>query len=388
MQNTRIAILAHPCRTGGGLVGTQNFLRSLKNVAKDEIFLIVFSAGDGYELIELPPQSEVFVYQGSHTFFDRLRFEIFTLPKIVAKFRPDVIIGMGNTGLINPQVPQTIFIRQAKVFYEKKYHPHETFRNRLRLIFLKWQIAKSLPKTNIVFCQTPVVAKRFSKKFDYPVEQTRILKFPAPSELQISENHEKLVVTEGRLDSFRVLMLTNYGDHRNPHILIPLCRRFGTKLIKNKTKFITTIETDDHPKAKRFLKDIKKYNLTGIIDNVGRLSRKEVSEYYGKCHLLWLPTMLETLGVPYLEAMKAGVAIMAPDLDFAHYVCGDTAVYYNPLDIEDMFNKLMFIRDNETVRRNLIEKGRKELTNENKFSKNWDSLAAYVLCELKSLVKC
>jgi glycosyltransferase involved in cell wall biosynthesis len=387
MKKVRIAIIAHSCRSGGGLVVTRNFLESLKNVVQNEKFLIIFPAGYSYEQIKLPLSSEVFVYRGSHSFWARVKFEFFVLPRIVDRFRPSVILGFGNTALVNPHVPQALFVHQAKVFYGEKYYQYETLRNRLRLCFLRWQIAKSLPKTDIVFCQTSIVSKRFSEKFDYPLEQTRVLKFPVPSELETSEIPGKTVPAKNSFDGFRVFVLTNYSAHRNPHILVPLCRRFSAKLCESKIEFITTVESDDHPKAKKFLNDIEEYSLSGFIHNVGRLSRKQVVAYYHNCQLLWLPTMLETLGIPYLEAMKTGIAIFAPDLDFARYVCGSAAIYYNPWDIDDIFRKLMLVRENERLRMDLIAEGAKELLDESKFSKSWDSLAADVLRELKSLVK-
>ena len=58
----KIAIIAHACRGGGGLFQTANLLKALKNVTEDEQFMIVCPAGCGYEEIELPANSKLFVY--------------------------------------------------------------------------------------------------------------------------------------------------------------------------------------------------------------------------------------------------------------------------------------------------------------------------------------
>ena len=67
----KIAIIAHACRGGGGLFQTANLLKALKNVAQDEQFLLVCSAGYGFEEIRLPDNSELFVYKGKHNPLER-----------------------------------------------------------------------------------------------------------------------------------------------------------------------------------------------------------------------------------------------------------------------------------------------------------------------------
>jgi len=47
---------------------------------------------------------------------------------------------------------------------------------------------------------------------------------------------------------------------------------------------------------------------------------------------LLMPSLIETVGLPYLEAMHFGRPIPTSDLDFAHDVCGDAASYFDPWD--------------------------------------------------------
>ncbi len=381
----KIAIIAHSCRVGGGLIGTKNLLKALKNVVKDEQFMVICSAGCGYEEIELPANSELFIYKDSHSLLKRYWFETIELPKIVKKYAPDVIFGPGNIGLTNPGVPQALFVRQAYLFYDKRHYPDIPLRALLRIKALKHQIKKSLPKTNLVFCQTPIVKQRFAEKMHYRMENIKIIPLPPPEEIFLKADLSKPAIFQELPDTFYVLILTRYLTHRNPSILIPLCKRFGKQIRNKGIKFITTVEPKDHPKAQRFLNDIVADNLKDIIINVGMLSRNDVSRYLSHSHLLWLPTLLETLCLPYLEAMKCGTAIMAPDLDFARYVCGDAAIFYNPWDIDSIFKTLMFIRENDSLRQTLIEKGSESLNDRQKFAGSWEETANNILYELRAL---
>jgi glycosyltransferase involved in cell wall biosynthesis len=175
--------------------------------------------------------------------------------------------------------------------------------------------------------------------------------------------------------------------HRNPSILIPICKKYEGKIRSKHIKFITTVEPEDDNHSVRFLNEISRHRFDDIIINVGRLSREDVVRYFTYCHALWPPTTLETLCLPYLESMAMGVPILAPDLDFARYVCGEAALFYNPWDIKSIFEKIMLIKDNASLRQELIKKGEVELGNRDKFSRDWEETASEVLGELRLLVR-
>ncbi len=181
MKKFKIAIIAHNCRVGGSLSGTLNLLRVLKNVAQDEEFLVICSAGYGYEEIELPANSKMFLYEGRHSIVERYWFELVKLPRVIQHYGPDVIFGAGNIGLINPCAPQALLIHMAYLLYDKKYYPDIHVRSRLRVISLKLQIKKALPATQLIFSQTPVVKRRFAKNFCYPENHINILRWPPPA---------------------------------------------------------------------------------------------------------------------------------------------------------------------------------------------------------------
>jgi glycosyltransferase involved in cell wall biosynthesis len=389
MKKKKIAVIAHGCRSGGGLVGTLSLLRAFKDVAENEEVLLICSAGYGYEQIELPSGSQRYVYQGSQSPMPRQWFERITLPRIIDAYNPDVIFGPGNIGLTKPRAPQAIFIRIPYLLYErKKHYPNVTGMERVRFVALKDQVKTSLSNgTNLVFVQTPVVQERFSKEFNYPQEKIKVFRLTAPPDIQVPADNIEPPIFKKADNIFYVLLMTRYLSHRNPDILISLCQRYGRDIRQNGIKFITTITPGEHRFASRFLKNISRNNFEDIIVNAGRLSRPEVAQYLAKSRLLWLPTMMETLCLPFLEAMKTGTTIMAPDLDFARYVCGDAAIYYDPWDIDSMFNCLLKVRNNEQLRQQYIEKGRKELLDASKFAANWQDTAKFCLESLKEIAK-
>ncbi|MCK4629271.1 MAG: glycosyltransferase [Sedimentisphaerales bacterium] len=387
MKKKRIAIIAHNCRTGGGLFGTLNLLEAFKNITEGERVLLVCSEGYGFEDIELPANSDVHVYKGSHRPIPRYIFESYTLPKIVNAYDPDVVFGPANIGLSKPKVPQAIFIRMPYILYDRKYYPDIDWRLQFRVMALRHQIKKSLPKTDLIFSQTPIVMKRFSENFSYPEEQINVLPLPTPAEIRPIEDCETPGFIDKSSDNFYFLVLTRYMIHRNPGVLLPLCEHYGEELRSKGIKFITAIEPEDHPHARGFLEEVSSNHLEDIIINIGHLCREEVLRYYFHSDVLWLPTMMETLCLPYLEAMTMEVPIMAPDLDFARYVCGGAALFYDPWDVKSIFDKIILLKDDSSLRQELVDKGKVELGDRTKFAENWEESAANIIKALNLLEK-
>jgi glycosyltransferase involved in cell wall biosynthesis len=198
---------------------------------------------------------------------------------------------------------------------------------------------------------------------------------------------ETPLVFKKESSDFFVLLMTCYMPHKNPGVLIPLCNRYGSQIRQKQIKFITTVEPDDHPHAKKFLKEISKPHLKDIITNVGCLSRQNVISYMRNSDIFWLPTLLECLSTTHLEAMALGIPILAPDLDFARYICDDAAVYYDPWNLDSIFKKIMFMRENPQVGHELAKKARLQLQNREKFPASWEEVAAITLQELRKLAK-
>lgn len=381
----KIAIIAHACRVRGGLFQTANLLKALKNVAQNERFLLICSAGCGLEKIGFPDHTEIYIYRGRHGPIERYWFELVTLPKIVDSYSPDVVYSPGNIGLTKSRVPQVLFVRNAYLF-DNERSPDMYLSFRLRVAALRAQMRRSLRGgTELIFCQTPVVKRRFSNAYHYPQERIVVLGFPPPDEIKPVADSEVPAIFDKSSHNFYVLLLTPYMPHRNPGVLIPLCKRYAAQIREKQIKFITTVRAQDHPRAGAFLKEVCRHHLEDVIINVGSLSREDVARHLCCSHLLWLPTLLECLPTPYLEAMSVGVPILAPDLDFATYVCGEAGIYYDSSNLDDIFEKIVLLCEDEQLRRQLTEKGKLQLQDGTKFPRNWDEVAATTLQELRKL---
>lgn len=73
---------------------------------------------------------------------------------------------------------------------------------------------------------------------------------------------------------------------------------------------------------------------------------------------LVFPSLYEGFGLPPLEAMAAGCPPVVSNAGSLPEVCGDAALYCDPLDVDDIARQLMRIVSDESLRCSLIQRGR------------------------------
>lgn len=91
---------------------------------------------------------------------------------------------------------------------------------------------------------------------------------------------------------------------------------------------------------------------------------------YTKAKAYIFPSLMEGFGLPGLEAMGYGTPVISSNATCLPEIYGDAALYFDPLNIDNMVDKIERVISNETLRDNLIEKGYEQI---NKYS--WKKMA-------------
>ena len=73
------------------------------------------------------------------------------------------------------------------------------------------------------------------------------------------------------------------------------------------------------------------------------------------------PSLYEGFGIPLIEAMQQACPVVAADIPAFHEVCGEAALFFDPLDIRDMQDKMNRIMQDDALRRQLANKGTEQL---------------------------
>lgn len=89
--------------------------------------------------------------------------------------------------------------------------------------------------------------------------------------------------------------------------------------------------------------DLKPVDETWI-ECTGRLEAEAVIDAYRQSDALVFLSKSESFGFPLIEAMWVGLPIVCPDLPYAHTLCGDQAIYFDPGDLESLKAALVVLR--------------------------------------------
>ncbi len=378
----KIVLLAHALRGGGGLVGGHNFISALAQAKPEHQYLITVPAECGYEDIKLPAKSKFCVFRET-SILSRFKMEFKTIPQLVSDFKADAVMGLGNHGLKNITCPQAIWVRNAYLAYPAKHFQRASFMTRLYIGMQRYHFKRTLKNTNLLFCQTPVMLNRICDYYDYDKKNAEIL----PNAFSNFIDHDKSselpeIFMDRTDDDFYCMVLSQYYVHKNPQIILDTLKNCNPDQIKN-LKFITTVEKNDDRRAEKFLGDIYKYNLQNNILNVGHIRHESLAAYYNNIDLLIMPTLIESFSVTYLEAMHFNVPILTTDLDFAHYLCGKAAEFYDPWQEDGFIEKILQLKYASCRRSQLIEAGREQLK---QFTYSWNDMVIKAVEGLETLV--
>lgn len=178
---------------------------------------------------------------------------------------------------------------------------------------------------------TAEAAKRASVIFvpAQTVKQTILQYYP-------KTNPDKIIVTYEGVDPLwfreakssqpvgdKILFYTgSLYPHKNLSLVVEALRElpeYKLCISSSRTVFV------DH-----FLAQVKAMQMEKRVEYLGRLSDEELREWYGKSVALVQPSISEGFGLTGVEAMAAGLPVLASDIPIFKEVYQDACVYFDP----------------------------------------------------------
>ncbi|WP_280166225.1 glycosyltransferase [Priestia aryabhattai] len=375
--------------SSGGMVSAKNLVKSLTVLDEKNSYLLLFPEGSGYEEISLPSNFEIMLFRRKK-FNDiyRLYLDNSFFPRIAKKWKADVFFTLCNLGPIKLDIPHLVMVRKPYFVYDESYlYNNWSLTGKLNLKFQKKIMNRVLKNSTAVTVQTDVMKTRIMESFNLSNDKVSIIPNALMEENLVINNN----ITEFPYDYLKqeskvnLLALAQYYPHKNLEIIIEVAEELLSRKIKN-FKFILTVDESHHSNVKFLLEEIKKRDLQNYITNVGVVKPNDLQNLYKVSDYLFMPTVLETFGNPYVEAMYNKIPIFTSDLDFARYMCRDAAIYFNPFNPREIADKISkeILEANKQQNEMRIEKGIEIV--EEKFI-SWETIAQNYLDLLYSISK-
>jgi len=113
----------------------------------------------------------------------------------------------------------------------------------------------------------------------------------------------------------------------------------------------------------------------------GYLTDDQLAEWYARAGIFAFPSLDEGFGMPVLEAMAAGIPVIAGNRSALPEVCGDAAELIDPTNEDDLASALLRLATDEARRAELVARG---LDRAKQF--RWENAVTRTLATYRELV--
>jgi len=288
------------------------------------------------------------------------------LPARVKNLNADILFSVANIGLSQPPTAQVVLCHQPNAFFIENVSTRSLFK-RLRLRFMRQQILRGALASKTMIVQTEAMRERI--ELIEPRLKGRIHIIPSgyrtPSKKPNIRSEKKTLIDKASKPS--LIYVTHPGESKNHLSLIQAMPKIleafpNASLLLTLEKEIPS-NSEYNFFVKKIFKQAAELGISKHLVWAGILNPDEVDYALRSSNLMIFPSLVESFGLGLVEAMAAGCPIAAADLPYAHDVCDNAALYFDPNDSESIMNTVITIFSNKEISEQLqfFGKKRKEL---------------------------
>jgi glycosyltransferase involved in cell wall biosynthesis len=255
-----------------------------------------------------------FLRQSGHTvdmITPTLRFPVYTLQRVIfnesLRFRRtdpnEVTVGFDMDGytLAGPSAPGLHIASIKGVIADEM-----RFERGITRVTMKLQARcekKHIQRANLVLAPSYYSARQIQTLYGVEREPCVI---PEPIDLAEWRRLLDLNPAQPGENKFVVLCVCRFYPRKRLHILLAAADRLRSTIPQLEVRIV-----GDGPEASQLKAIYRNKHLQGIVTWLGNISQSELAAEYNRCHVFCLPSVQESFGVVFLEAMASGKPIIA-----------------------------------------------------------------------------
>lgn len=330
---------------GGAFQRAVSFLNEIKEFGTDE-FHVFYNDNIAKQVdINSFPKNFKFYYFAHSPASLKVRHKIVKeFDRLEKGINPDAVFSFVGPCYWKAKSPHLVgFGIPHMVYNDYKYVENLGLKTKLEMIYKKWWTKH---EADYWVVQTEDVRQRMSEKFNIDLDKIFLVSNG------IGKQYKNVVpVKTNDKNVKKLLMISTFRPSKNFDIIrevVPLLQND-----KYKYEFHITIKQEDYDRNFKGLED--------KIINHGHVKSIECPGLYNDCDAMFLPSHLECFSASYPEAMKMEKPILTSDLSFAHTVCGDSAIYFDNLNAQEIADKIKELFHNKNLYNQKVELGKQKL---------------------------
>jgi glycosyltransferase involved in cell wall biosynthesis len=285
----------------------------------------------------------------AHGMRNHLLWEQVSLPRLLRENGVDVFVAPYNTAPLRlPRETRLILIVHDLIFMEPLPLSRSLYQNAGRL-YRRLVTPHAIHRAETIVTVSAYTARQLVSRFGVDERRLRII--------PVSIGDEWFAVPcAPRERATTVLTVAGEAPSKNLHRALEafsLClRKLGASGIRMK---VAGVKGAFHGAFQKYAESL---GIGDAVEFLPYVRDAEMRALYCAADVLLMPSLAEGFGIPVLEAMAAGLPVASSSTTSLPEVCGDAALFFDPLRVEEMAEALQRILSDGALRKALADRGR------------------------------
>jgi glycosyltransferase involved in cell wall biosynthesis len=272
------------------------------------------------------------------------------LSRAIQASRSDVCLTLGDLGPSRLPCPHVVFLHNPLFVYSRADLAGQDGWSSAKRRYMLWQFRRCIAGAREVIVQTPVMRSRLAATFGGVDAGVHTIPQPVPRHVAGGAGPPGRSPLARCDKPLRLLFLAAHYPHKNHAILPPVVAEIRARGLGDSIQIFVTLGERAPASLRAALAA-----SPDLVTDLGPLLPAVVPEAMADASALFLPTLLESYGLVYLEAMACGLPVLTSDRDFARWICSDVAQYFDPLSPSSMVDAMValptFVREGNLAAR-------------------------------------
>jgi glycosyltransferase involved in cell wall biosynthesis len=309
---------------------------------KDDVDNKILEPTDNFEIVKIKSPSY-------------LLWEQWELPKKVKSLKLDLLHCTSNTAPLNLRCPLVLTLHDI-IFLEGKASNTATRYQQLGRIYRRWNVPQAVAKAKKIITvsdyENQVIAAYFKERAQdiITVHNGAGAHFKKIDDLAALEQFR----TKYNLPKSFTFFIGNTDPKKNVRNVLAAFKLLHYKY--NQPIYLVMPDLNEAFFAS-LIKELGLEELKKFIVLTGYIANKDLPMLYNLANVFLYPSLRESFGIPILEAMNCGTAVLTSNTSSMPEVAGDAALFVNPKDENDIAQKWNSLLIDKSLRDELSQKG-------------------------------
>jgi glycosyltransferase involved in cell wall biosynthesis len=221
--------------------------------------------------------------------------------------------------------------------------------------------AHVLPKALMIFTESSAGKSELLKYTNIGEHKLRIVPMFSGNCVNVITTcvDQKNILDEYELEKNRFFFYpAQFWAHKNHSILLEAF----AELIKIYPNYKLVLTGSDKGNLEYIQLLASQLNIENKILFLGFLSINYINTFYLNAASLLMTTYLGPTNMPLIEAMELGCPVICSDIDGHHEILGEAAIYFNPMNENELYKAMIkMIKNMKTYRELIIKRNKKSI---------------------------